>query len=280
MRGVDYAWANPKPAPSTLKADGVGFVVRYVSADPSKDLTAAEKDALLAAGIEIALVWETDGVMSGAPAGAAAAKAADQFAHAMNMPGIPVYFACDQDPRGFTAAQWHDVDTYLDAAAGVISRTRTGGYGAYDFAKHCFDNGKIHYGYQTYAWSAGKWDPRAQLRQIQNGVTLRNLPGLSCDLDDSMASDFGQWPRPKSPPTPGTVIITETLPVLAEGATGAHVAWAQVVISGFYGHSLTADGIFGPATKAGLIAIQTAHHLAATGALDAGTWHLLASGNK
>src|SRR5262249_47280669 len=38
----------------------------------------------------------------------------------------------------------------------------------------------------------------AQLRQVRNGVTIL---GVDCDIDQSMADDFGQWGyRPQLPP--------------------------------------------------------------------------------
>src|SRR5262249_50303723 len=59
-----------------------------------------------------------------------------------------------------------------------------------------FDAGKISFGWQTFAWSAGRWEPRAQLRQVRNGVTIA---GGACDIDQSQADDFGQWGAPANP---------------------------------------------------------------------------------
>ena len=55
---------------------------------------------------------------------------------------------------------------------------------------HLFDAGLIGYGWQTYAWSDGQWDHRAQLRQYSNGHTIA---GVGVDYDQSTAVDFGQW---------------------------------------------------------------------------------------
>ena len=49
--------------------------------------------------------------------------------------------------------------------------TRTGAYGGYYVIKRAFDAGKITWGWQTYAWSGGQWDARAQFRQTSNGIT-------------------------------------------------------------------------------------------------------------
>jgi Rv2525c-like, glycoside hydrolase-like domain/Putative peptidoglycan binding domain len=245
MRGIDYAWADPKPSAAQLRADGVGFVARYLSRDPSKNLTVAERAALTAAGIAICLVWETtaDRMLSGWTGGAEDVRAADAMATADGLPGIPLYFAADRD---CTPGEQGAVHSYLDAVASVIGRARTGMYGGYWPVSRAFDAGKITYGWQSYAWSrtaagvdpgphavtvtlggtAYWFDQRAQLRQVANGVHLAGLPGLEADLDDSMTTDFGQWPRPGRipPPPPGPAITQWTefdmarLPVLAEGA--------------------------------------------------------------
>jgi hypothetical protein len=44
--------------------------------------------------------------------------------------------------------------------------------------------GKAVFAWQTYAWSGGQWDSRAQLRQTRNDVTVG---GAACDSDVSMA---------------------------------------------------------------------------------------------
>jgi len=302
MRGIDYAWANPKPSPTQLKADGVAFVMRYISADPSKDLTPAERDALLAAGISIGLVWEVDGHMNGgAAAGEAAAVASDAFCIAMGMPGIPVYFACDMDPRGFSGSDWNAIDGYMGAVASVLGLPRTGGYGAHDFIGHCFNAGRMTYGWQTYAWSSGMWDSRAQLRQILNGVTLVGLPNLSADLDENMAADYGQWPRPSGPqPVPPyqpqwTEFDMSKIAVLSIGAadTPGGGFWSvhrlQVLLN-MTGdlNGVTAarssvmgapDGSFGPKTQAAVRGVQQHYGIAADGIAGAQTWSVLLTGS-
>ena len=54
-KGIDYAF-YPHPSIAAIKAEGAAFVCRYVSAyapadTQGKNLLAAEKDALLAAGL-------------------------------------------------------------------------------------------------------------------------------------------------------------------------------------------------------------------------------------
>lgn len=79
---------------------------------------------------------------------------------------------------------------YFKGVASVIGLKRTAAYGSYKVIKYLFDNRLISYGWQTYAWSYEQWEPRAHIRQYQNGV---NLAGHEVDYNESMAADFGQW---------------------------------------------------------------------------------------
>jgi hypothetical protein len=88
------------------------------------------------------------------------------------------------------AGQLATIADYYLGVASVIGLGRTGAYGGYNTIKYLFDAGVIRWGWQTYAWSAGQWDSRAQLRQVQNGVLIG---GVDSDLDESMTGDFGQW---------------------------------------------------------------------------------------
>ena len=53
-----------------------------------------------------------------------------------------------------------------------------------------FDAGLVAFGWQTYAWSAGQWDNRAQIQQYRNDQLIG---GVSVDFDRATADDFGQW---------------------------------------------------------------------------------------
>ena len=198
--GVDYAWA--RPSLSHLKSQGYAFAARYLSYDTSgKSITASEAHAIEKAGLDIVLVWEEGGTdaLDGYQRGVQHAKAAAAQAKAAGMPsGRPIYFACDFDEQ---TSQQGAVNAYFEGVASVIGHARTGAYGGYGLIKRLFDDGKITWGWQTYAWSSGHWDPRAHLRQVLNGVE-----NGSCDRDEAVAADFGQWgpsaPKPPPPPPP------------------------------------------------------------------------------
>src|SRR5664279_4360859 len=122
--GVDYAWQHP-----TLPG-GCTFVLRYLSNDPSKNLTRVEADSLRAQGQDIGVVWETttNEVDGGYVAGVSAAQKAEQQAVAAGMPaGSPIYFAVDYD-----AQVGPIISGYFQGAAEVLGGVgRVGGYGGY-----------------------------------------------------------------------------------------------------------------------------------------------------
>ena len=260
MKGIDYSCSPPSAA--ALKAAGVQFAARYLSWTPSKNLTYAERNALLNAGIAIAVVWETTAgrMLSGSAAGVADAHAACGQADALNLPGVPIYFACDYDA---TESDQVAINAYLDGVASVLGHGRTGIYGGYWPVKRAFDAGKVTYGWQTYAWSGNPtlWDDRAQLRQVQTDVMVA---GISADWDMSMTADFGQWPRPGDPMEP----------VLSEGGTGPAVVRLQQRLN-IWGATLNTDGDFGPATLAAVRAFQQAHGLSVDGVVGPATWAAL-----
>jgi hypothetical protein len=61
---------------------------------------------------------------------------------------------------------------------------------------------------------------------------------------------------------------------LGSGANGDVVVWAQEHLLSA-GERLGVDGGFGPATKAAVVAFQSAHGIAATGLIDQATWQAL-----
>jgi len=187
--GVDYAWG--RPGVSALRRAGVKFACRYLSHDTTgKNLTRAEADDLSDAGIWVVVVWESTAKrpLAGRSAGVTDARDAAAQAAACGMPDDrPIYFAADWDA---SASQQDEINAYLDGAASVIGRGRVGLYAGYGPTKRAFDAGKIAYGWQTYAWSGGRWDARAQLQQYSNDHTIN---GVGVDYDRAVKSDYGQW---------------------------------------------------------------------------------------
>jgi len=190
-KGVDYS-LNP-PNISALKAQGYGFVIRYVSAaGNAKNITSSEAQALQAPGINlnIILVFESTAneMLNGYSAGVADANTAVTTATAAGAPqNFFCYFACDFDaqPSDYVA-----ITNYLAGAASVLGVQRIGFYGGYYPLKFVLDTGKAAKGWQTTAWSSGNIDSRISLYQYMYGQT--SAGGLY-DIDEGFGSDLGQW---------------------------------------------------------------------------------------
>ena len=215
--GVDYSWA--RPSLSTLRSQGYTFVVRYLSHDTTgKNLSRSEADALIAAGLDIVSNWEDSATdaLSGYSRGVSDAQAANAQAANCGAPSNrPIYFSVDFDA---TPGQQAAINSYFDGVASVIGRDRTGAYGGYYVIQRLFDAGKITWGWQTYAWSGGQWESRAQLRQIQNGI----LSGQA-DKDESVAIDFGQWGHTPDFQGQSLGASGQSYPIVSAGAVTVHV---------------------------------------------------------
>lgn len=234
--GVDYSF--DRPSPSGLAAGGYTFASRYLSSATCKNLTAGEASTLGAAGIDIIVNWEFDAhdALNGTSEGADNATAAAQQAAAAGMPGDrPIYFSVDFPATG---DDLKTIEAYFDGVASVIGAARVGAYGDYDVIKRLFDDHKIAWGWQTAAWSNGMWDARAQLRQVQNDVTIA---GGACDIDQAWASDFGQWRNtapPQSPQRCSGYECDNLDPTLsADSSTGAVCSSSATTVT-----SMAADG--------------------------------------
>ncbi|WOX14673.1 peptidoglycan-binding protein [Streptomyces sp. N50] len=271
--GIDYSDASLTAG--SVASAGYGFVCRYLSWLPNpKVLTLSEAQALTAADLGIVSNWESDGLQdwqSGVPSdpysqGAGHATEAERQALANGMPSSrPIYFSVDFDLQ---PSMYSALNSYFDGVASVIGRSRTGAYGGYHVIKELFDNGKITWGWQTYAWSGGSWDSRAQLRQVQNGISVA---GHDADLDQAMAADIGQWGGSGGG---GTGVILPSWPNITDGMTGPSVQAAQYLLR-YHGASITADGQFGADTLAATKSFQSAHGLGVDGQIGPQTWSAL-----
>lgn len=191
--GIDYAWTHPDP--SAIAAAGYRFACRYLSNDPSKNITLAEAQALAAHGIWVVANWEyyaTD-ALRGYAGGIADAQTALAQAKAAGMPaGRPIYFSSDW---AVTSSQMPSVLAYLSGAASVLGSAETGEYGGYAAVKAASDAG-TKWTWQTFAWSNGAWDSRDTIRQTGSAT----VGGVQVDTNEAMVSDYGQWQPGRLPP--------------------------------------------------------------------------------
>jgi hypothetical protein len=239
--GVDYAWYSPSP--SSLKSSGYTFVCRYLSFDTTgKNLTKSEANSLIAGGLNIVSNWEygANDTLSGYNLGVTDAKAADSQASAAGAPSTrPIYFSVDFDA---TSSDMSAISSYFDGVASVIGVARTGAYGSYYVVSHLFDAGKIKWGWQTYAWSSGQWDSRAQLRQTQNGIANGNM-----DLDEGVVADFGQWGNytPPSAVQPRGFLDVADCTTVHGWAQDPAVPTTPIFTDVYFGGPAGSSGIFG-----------------------------------
>ncbi len=184
VQGVD--WAYGEISASSLKKGGKHFACRYLSHDSSKNLSPAEAKALSKGGVDIVVVWESTGdrALDGYAAGVADAKAAREQAKACGKPShAPIFFAVDFEASPAT------LDAYFNGVASVLGAAWCGPYGDDLVCGHLMDRG-FAWAWQTYAWSYGRWESRAQLQQWSNDHTLA---GVGVDYDRSTTADYGGW---------------------------------------------------------------------------------------
>lgn len=202
LKGIDFSVGNGI-TPAEIKKAGYQFVCRYLSGGFPKDITAPELQGYLDAGLPVIFVWEVFGLMPDRNQGIADAQNAqaelDNLAAALNNDAVKtakVFFAADSATPG------HVVD-YMSGVCAVIGKERAGIYGDYNSCKLAFEHGVTSYGWQTLAWSDGRWEVHTLLRQVRNDI---QVGPAQCDLDEAAywfsgkiltaKDDFGQFPAP------------------------------------------------------------------------------------
>jgi hypothetical protein len=179
--GIDFAWRTV----SALSARKMGarFAASYLSTDASKNWTRALIHAYHAVGLGTVCVWETTATRALGHYAAGRTDARDALGQeqALGVPASkPIYFAVDFNE---TARQARAVASYFRGVNSVLGVNRTGGYGGYWTISRLFHARLIRFGWQTSAWSGGRWDPHAQLQQYAYSNTY--------DRDRAMTSAYG-----------------------------------------------------------------------------------------
>jgi hypothetical protein len=179
--GIDFAWRRVKAR--AAKEMGARFAVSYLSTSASKNWTPALIHAYHALGLATVCVWETSATRALAryAAGRTDARTALGQEQALGIPASkPIYFAVDFNE---TAHQARAVTSYFQGVDSVLGVKRTGGYGSYWTIRRLFKAGLIRFGWQTSAWSGGRWDRRAQLQQYAYYSAY--------DWDRAMSREYG-----------------------------------------------------------------------------------------
>lgn len=293
LLAADYAWQHPDPA--AIRAAGYTAVLRYVSADPTKDLSATEAHGLHAAGLGVGLVYETtaqralSSTAGGASDGAAMAARMRQLGCPAGTPAL-----VNVGDWGVLPEQVATIQAYYAAWFSNMQEYQTGagGYGT---------SGIIHY--LAASWPDHIWwenaindlgffgdqvNPSASI--YQRVTPTRTIAGATGGYDENV---YGFGPRPNLawwgptvlPPAPPAPIVNwwPRMPEIRQGASGPAVRTLQGLLLARYYHLGTTgqardgiDGIFGPLTDAAVRTFQGQAHLAIDGIVGPQTWPALA----
>lgn len=175
------------------RAVGSKFACRYLSRSTWKVLSAGEAAEYKLAGLGLVLVFEDSATnaLRGYAVGRADAEFAETQARERGVFGGPIFFAVDFDTAGRESA----VLPYFEGVKSVLG-VNAGVYGGYPVCKYLLDHG-IPWAWQTYAWSAGRLDPRAQVYQYSNGHTVA---GVGTDYNKAFYANYGQVGYKPAPP--------------------------------------------------------------------------------
>lgn len=164
LLACDYAWSHPNP--SAIATAGYKAVLRYLSTDPSKDLSLSEAQALHAADLGILCVWETTAqrATQGYAAGRQDAEAANAQADALSYPpACVIFYAVDEQVT--PAAVKLYFKGLSDFGLNAPQIRPVGGYGDAAIIDALVAWGVSGPHWQTAAWSGGALSENASLYQ-------------------------------------------------------------------------------------------------------------------
>jgi hypothetical protein len=213
-KGVDFSFARP-PANRLLEL-GYTFVVGYISvppASPAKNISRAECEGYIAAGLKVLLVWEmsADSPNQGGPAGSVHGRNAKLQAEARGYPtDVPILTAVDTNT---TASNIAAHEAYVIAFAAACHPYPVGIYGDTDILARCAGLWDIGWVPNAWSWSgSSRKDAEAKARLLGAHVLQRagfHIDDLwAVDPNDAIA-DFPAWGTEPPPPPPPPVHVDE-----------------------------------------------------------------------
>lgn len=227
LLAADYAWARPSLA--ALKKAGYSAVLRYLSTDPTKNLSTGERDSILNAGLGIGLVWETQSnrAIGGATAGATDGDMAVSQATALGVPPGAMLVANLGDFAA-TAADIPAIHEYYAAFRRVAGfGYQAGGYATGYIIDELVKAGAIGLWWQNAMNDSGSLgsvvSPNASM--YQRVTPTVGVPGVKAGDIDENVYGFGPatpnfWvSQPASPPPPPPPITLSALLVRPTLAT-------------------------------------------------------------
>lgn len=264
---VDFS--ATKPDGKQLIADGFRGVVGYVSGEAWKDFSKAQVDTYRKDGLAVGFVAEGTGreIITESSL-IAECKRGNSIMASYGVPEtVPLFLAVDFDPSPSNFA------TYASHfwAARISVKRPVGVYTNYYFLKYLYDNKKVVWGWQTYAWSYTHLDPRAQYYQYSNG---HHVAGATVDLDSG--NTFGGLWSPVAPPKPTPIPYPgRELKLTSSTVRDSAVAQVQSQLNKVMKTNLVVDGIFGPLTDTAVRNFQKSKGLVVDGIVGPKTWGAL-----
>ncbi|MFH8472367.1 GH25 family lysozyme [Streptomyces sp. NPDC018000] len=119
-------------------------------------------------------------------------------------------------------------------------------------------------------WSIWQYTETGSVPGLRGNVDVNVYKGTLTQLRRLAHLAPGSGAGTAKPATPSTALW----PVLKSGSRGVNVTTAQHLLAAA-GHSTTADGIYGPATRNAAAAFQRSHRLTADGVIGPNTWNKL-----
>jgi Putative peptidoglycan-binding domain-containing protein len=280
MRAIDCATKLTGDTAGRLKRAGVEAVGRYLGPEHSwKAMSRKESRAILAAGLGIFSIWETNPVRNAyfteTQAEQDAASAA-RYAAEMGQPsGTPIYFTVDYD------AGEKDMSTilrYFRRIRGI--RYGIGAYGSFRVIEALARAQAADFFYQTYAWSGGQLSGHAHIYQYKND---RTLEGIRVD-DDRILKPSGVWFDSGAGKKEGRIPGKAATPTKKNSVSGSARYPGHLIQKNSRGEVVrriqhivgaAADGIFGPRTEQAIRTWQKQHGLDPDGVVGPLTWNAM-----
>lgn len=215
MRLIDFS--EHIVAPDQIKAAGFDGAIVYVAESrPGADfdfkpVTREYADGLRAAGLQIVSCyqygkpgWPTPSDYTrGYDGGVADAQTALRLHNAAGGGGsAPIFFSVDEDidldTWNSVAVQWfRGINSVLGVErTGIYGHSRACGWAIKDNVIGHSTTAGHRWAWQTIGWSAGQREPAAVLYQVVVNTASNPgvlLGGTHVDVDEVLASDFGQW---------------------------------------------------------------------------------------
>ena len=208
------------PSAAAIKAAGHAGILAYVSPSrpgsnfPGKPITKAIADSYRANGVQVAAVWQYGKPNGSAPSdwttgyegGKRMAAEALQRSRAAGMPGYcPIYFAVDEN---ITLAQWNSTAVqFFRGCCDAIGREWVGIYGSSRVCSWAIEDAAVdpRWVWVTRAWSDD--DGKGYAALYQRVIDTPSSPGpqiggVTVDVNDVYAADWGQWSINRAPGTP------------------------------------------------------------------------------